>query len=101
MVIIYTTCKDVEEAKKLGKLIIERKLAACVNIWPIDSIYFWEGALAEDTEVALFIKTLESKIPDVEDLISANHSYSTPFVGAIEVRRLNRAYREWMTHVVS
>ena len=100
MVFIYTTCRDVGEAKKLGKLILEKKLAACVNIMPIESIYQWEGGLKEDQEAALLIKTNEPKIADIESLILGSHSYSTPFVGAVDVHRLNREYREWMTQII-
>ncbi len=100
MILIYTTCKDEEEGKKLARLIIEHRLASCVNMWPIQSVYHWEGAVKEDHEVALYIKTLESKLQPIEDLIVQNHSYVTPFIGAIDVKRINHAYREWMSEVV-
>ncbi len=100
MVFIYSTCQNVEEARKLSKLIVERKIAACVNAWPIESCYTWEGKMKCENEYALLIKTNESKVQDVEDLIQQNHSYSTPIVAAVDVRRVNRAYKEWMTTVV-
>lgn len=100
MVFIYSTCQNVEEARKLSKLIVERKIAACVSWWPIESCYTWEGAMKCETEYALLIKTNESKVQDVEDIIQQNHSYSTPLVAAVDVRRVNRAYKEWMTTVV-
>ena len=100
MVLIYTTCRDIDEAKKIGELLVKNGLAACINTWTIESCYMWEGAMKCETEGALFIKTLESKVPDVENLIEQNHSYATPFIGAIEVKRLNRAYKEWMTQVI-
>ena len=100
MVLVYSTCRDEEEARKLSRLIISRKLASCVNIWRIGSIYEWDGDLREEKEVALLIKTLETKVQDLEDLIAKNHTYSTPFVGVVDVRRINRAYKEWMTQVV-
>ncbi len=100
MVLIYITCKNTDEAKKIGKLIIERHLAACVNIWPMESIYFWQGKLTENNETALIVKTHEPKIADIEALILQNHSYATPFIGSIDVRRLNREYKEWMSTVI-
>ncbi|MCL4400005.1 divalent-cation tolerance protein CutA [Patescibacteria group bacterium] len=100
MVLIYSTCGSAEEARNLSKLIIERKIAACVNTWPIESCYTWEGAVKCESEYALLIKTNESKVQDVEDLILKNHTYSTPLVAVVDVRRLNRAYKEWMTTVV-
>jgi len=100
MVIIYSTFKNTEEAVKIGKLILDKKLASCVNIWPMQSMYYWDGKLESHVEGAMFIKTLEHHISEIEELIKAHHSYSTPYVGAIEIRRFNRDYREWMTSVV-
>lgn len=100
MVFIYSTCRDIEEARKLSKLIVEKKVAACVNMWPIESCYTWEGAMKCENEYALIIKTNESKIQDIEDMIHENHSYSTPIVAAIDVKRINRVYKEWMSGIV-
>ncbi|MDI6883380.1 MAG: divalent-cation tolerance protein CutA [Patescibacteria group bacterium] len=100
MIFIYTTCRDIEQAKKIAKLIIERKLAGCCNIWPISSIYFWENKLKEDKEVALLIKTIEAKLQEIETLIQANHTYSIPCVAAIDIRRINRAYKEWLARCI-
>lgn len=101
MVLIYTTCKDIDEAKKIGKLIIEKHLAACVNVWPIGSTYFWQDKLTEDNEAALLIKTNEPKIADIEEVLVKNHVYATPFIGSIDVKRLNREYKEWMSTVIA
>lgn len=101
MVLIYTTCRDAEEAKKLGRAIVERRLAACVNIWPMESMYFWKGEFTEDKEAILIIKTNEPKIAEIESFILQNHSYSTPFVGSVVLHRLNREYKEWMAGVMA
>jgi len=100
MVLIYSTCRDVEEARKLSKLFVEKKVVACVDMWPVESCYIWEGALKCENEYALLIKTNESKVQDVEDIIHQNHSYSVPVVATVDVRRVNRDYKEWMSGVV-
>lgn len=100
MVFIYTTCRDAEEGKKLSELIIGRHLAAGTNMWPVESCYEWEGALKCEKEYAVLIKTNEAKVQDIEELVIANHSYSTPFIGTVDVRRLNREYKEWMSQIV-
>ncbi|MEK7512706.1 MAG: divalent-cation tolerance protein CutA [Patescibacteria group bacterium] len=100
MVFVYTTCAKKEEADTLGKLVIGKKLAACVNMWPIESCYMWEGSMKCEQEHAVLIKTLESKLQPIEDLILRNHTYSTPFVGAVDIRRINREYKEWMAQVI-
>ena len=96
MVFIYTTCATTGEAEKLGKLILDKKLGACIDYWPIRSMYHWEGDLKHLEEVMMLITTFEPKIETVSDLISKNHSYSTPLIGSVDVRRINRAYKEWM-----
>lgn len=100
MVFIYSTCKDTKEATRLGNLIIKSHLAACVNIWPIQSMIMEGDKLKNQTEAAILIKTIEKNLQPVEDLLEANHSYATPFVGAFDIRRINRKYKEWMATVV-
>lgn len=97
MVFIYTTCKNTDEAKSLGTMIIKEKLGACVDFWPIQSYYNWEGDLKCVDQIMLCITTFENKSEDVNELISQNHSYSVPMIATTDVRRINRAYKEWMT----
>jgi periplasmic divalent cation tolerance protein len=97
MVFIYTTCENSVDAKRLGKIIIESKLGACVDFWPIQSMYYWEGKLEEREQIMLLVTTLESKLEDVHELIAQNHTYSTPIIAGVDIRRLNREYKEWMT----
>lgn len=96
MVFIYTTCADPEEAKSLGKLIIDKKIGACVDYWPINSMYNWKNGFKEISQIMLLITTLESKLEEVNNLISKHHSYSAPLIAGLDVRRINRAYKEWM-----
>lgn len=97
MVFIHTTCATKEEAESLGKLIISKKMGACVHYWPIRSMYTWEGEFKRMEEVMMVITTFEPKLEEVNDLISKHHSYSTPLIAGVDVRRINRAYKEWMT----
>ncbi len=97
MLFINTTCANEEEAQKLGKMIIDKKIGACVHYWPIRSMYNWEGGLKQGEEIMMNITTFEPKLEEVNDLISKHHSYSTPLIAGVDVRRINRAYKEWMT----
>ncbi len=97
MVFIYTVCENIAQAKELGRKIIKARVAACVNIWPIESIYFWEGKLTEGQEAVLLIKTNEQKFADIENFLKKYHTYSTPIIASINVDRLNREYKEWMS----
>lgn len=86
-----------EEAEKLAKLIIEKKMGACVDYWPVNSYYRWEGSAGLHSEVMILITTFESKLEDMNELISQNHTYATPLIAGVDVRRVNRSYKEWMT----
>jgi uncharacterized protein involved in tolerance to divalent cations len=62
---------------------------------------YMEGkGLKNRTEAAMIIKTVEKNLQPIEDLIEKNHAYSTPFVGAFDIRRINRVYKEWMATVM-
>lgn len=100
MIFLHTTCSTFEEAEKLGKLIIDKKMGACVHYWPIKSMYNWKGELKKREEIMMTITTFEPKLEDVNDLISKYHSYSTPLIAGVDVRRINRAYKEWMMEEV-
>ena len=85
-----------EEAKKLGGLIIEKKIAACVDFWPVSSCYNWEGSMKCLDQAMLLVTTFETKIEDVNEIISKNHTYSIPLIAGVDVRRVNSSYKEWM-----
>ena len=78
--IAHTTTSSKEEAIKIARELVENRLAACVNIHPIDSVYSWEGKIEEDKEFALSIKTTTSKVQVVTDYIRKMHSYELPAI---------------------
>ncbi|MFA5771588.1 MAG: divalent-cation tolerance protein CutA [Thermoplasmata archaeon] len=81
VVIIYTTTKDVKEAKKIGKTLVDRKLAACVNIIPkMNSVYRWKGSVEEAKEAVLLVKTTDSNVEKVKKSIVKMHSYELPCI---------------------
>lgn len=100
MFFIYTTCEKKEEAEKIAKLIIDNKFGVCVDYWPIESMYNWENKLVQTVQYMVMVSTSESKLEIINDLISQNHSYSVPLIGGVDVRRINRAFKEWLTSEV-
>lgn len=96
MIFIYTSCQNIEEAKGLAKLVLGKKLVGDIDIWPIDSLSLGDGGIKEEKEIALLMKTSESKLAEIESLILKNHAYKTPCIAAIDVRRINREYKEWL-----
>ncbi len=101
MVFLYITCKDADEAKRIGRTLVERKMAGCVNIAPIDSIYSENGKTKEVTEASLLVKTIDSKVQAVEDVVRDLHSYSTPCIASFALHRLNREYKDWLVRAVA
>lgn len=96
MVFVYSTFPTKEEAKKIGQELIEKKLAGCVNIFPIDSIYSFEGKIVKDKEFAMFIKTKRENFKKVEKFILKNHSYNTPCIVEIPISRATPKYLKWL-----
>jgi len=89
-----------EEAQSLGTLIINKKIAACVDFWPISSCFNWKGSFQCVSQAMLLITTFEAKLKEVNEIISDNHTYSIPLIAGVDVRRINHSYKEWMTESI-
>lgn len=96
-VLVITTIDDTERAAVLAGQLVEKKLAACVNVsGPFTSYYEWQGRIEHDTEVKLFIKSFREKWPELLDYVQKNHGYDVPELNMIEIADLNPDYLEWM-----
>ena len=83
---IYMTASSKTEAQKIGKALVESRLAACVNILDnMQSIYRWEEKVQEDAEVVLIAKTTESLVAQLIDKVKSLHSYDCPCVVSLPV----------------
>ncbi len=100
MIFIHTICKDIEEAQKLSNLIIENGIGACVDYWPISSCCKVGGNTVCQTRFKLLITTFESKLDAVTNFITENQSEVVPLIAGVDVRRINRPYKEWMMEVI-
>lgn len=99
--VAFVTTPDKESAKKLAHGIIERKLAACVNIIPnIESIYMWENQINEDNEYLMMIKTRSTRIDELSKFVRENHSYSVAEVISLPIESGNLPYLNWITQTV-
>ncbi len=97
MYVVLTTTPNIEEAESLARKIVEKKLAACVQILPqMKSVYFWEGAIQIDDEYLLLIKTLPEKFDELETFIQTNHSYETPEIVVLQAADVSESYLAWM-----
>jgi periplasmic divalent cation tolerance protein len=95
--IVITNAPDRDVALKIARALIERKLAACVNILAeCTSVYRWQGKLETATEVPLLIKTRAAIYPEVEAAIKSLHPYELPEIVAVPIERGLAAYLEWV-----
>ena len=100
MLIVMTTIDSEEKAEELAKGIVEQRLAACVQVLPrMTSFFFWEGAVQREEEHLLLIKTAEEKFGEVEAYIREHHSYDVPEVAAIRAEQVSEPYAKWLREV--
>lgn len=97
IVLIYTTFGSLEDAERCGRALVERRLAACVNILPrMVSIYEWQGELDRDEEVVMLVKTRGSMAETTRAALAEVHPYDTPAILTIPTAHVNEAYRDWL-----
>ena len=97
MIMFYVPCPDREEALKIARSLVERRLTACANILEgCTSVYEWEGKLNEEKEVILIMKTVKSLHLEVEKAITELHSYDCPCVVALDTSEVNLPFFEWV-----
>lgn len=100
-VLILTTAGTEAEARKLAESLVERRLAACVNIVPrIQSVYRWEGKVESSEEFLLLIKTTEARTADVQSAIRELHSYELPEFVVISIKAGSAEYLNWINDSV-
>ena len=88
-----------DEARAIARALVERRLAACVNVLPgVASIYQWEGTVCEDDELLLIIKTSEERLPALTDQLLELHPYDVPEIIALPINALegNPMYLQWI-----
>jgi periplasmic divalent cation tolerance protein len=86
-------------AKALARALVEKRLAACVQIMPIESVYTWEKKVEEAAELLLFCKIKRADYDDVATAIRAVHSYATPEIVLIPIETGSADYLAWIDAV--
>ena len=100
--LFIVTVNRLDDGKKIAKILIENKLAACVNIIQnVISIYEWKGKMEEDSEYILLIKTTEEKSDLLIQKIQEIHSYETPECVAFKIEKGSKQYLDWIDEVVN
>ena len=94
--LVVTTLATREQALALGREMVEIGLAACAQVGAIDSVYRWQGAVAQDSEFRLLLKTRPALYAALEAALRERHPYDLPAIHAIATVRADAAYAEWV-----
>jgi periplasmic divalent cation tolerance protein len=97
--LVMTTCGDKASAEAIARELIAKRLAACVQIFPIDSFYEWEGAVENAHEAMVFCKIKRVDYADVEAAILAAHAYANPEIIEVPIEKGAPAYLAWIASV--
>jgi periplasmic divalent cation tolerance protein len=96
MIAILTTVDSKECAGRIARALVEQKLAACVQISAIDSVYTWDSEVQESPEFRLLAKTTDERYPEVEDTIRMLHTYDLPAIVGFPLPRAYAPYADWV-----
>ena len=93
---IMTTTDSLEEARSISATLVERRLAACAQISSIHSYYSWEGAVQNDEEFRILLKTTDERYAEAEAAILELHSYDLPAIVAFDITQAYGPYADWV-----
>jgi periplasmic divalent cation tolerance protein len=95
--VVFITAANADEAEKISAVLVEERLAACVNvITGCRSIYRWNGELVKDDEVLMVVKTARRRFAALEKRVTALHSYDVPEIIAVELSELSAGYEKFL-----
>ncbi len=94
-IIIYTTNPNLKTARRIGNYLLQKRLIACVNYFPIESSYWWKGKIEDVSEVVSILKTKKENWAKVKKEIQKIHPYKTPCIIKIDVGA-NENYAKWL-----
>ena len=96
MISVYITCKDLGEAKNIAKHLLDNKLIACANMFPVESMFNWDGKLKEIREVAMLCKAKKENFISIEKEVKKRHTYDVPCIVAFDWVESNKDFSRWV-----
>lgn len=101
-IVVLTTCPDDTVATRLARDLVEAGLAACVSrVGPVHSTFRWQGAIQDEPEVLLVIKTVSARYPELEMRLKSLHPYDVPEIIALPLNRGSTEYLDWLSAAVA
>ena len=96
-IVVLMTAANAEEAERIASMLVDARLAACVQILPvIKSVYRWKGEIVRENEVLLSAKTTREKFDELDRAVRAIHSYETPEIVALPITVGSERYLNWL-----
>ena len=99
-IVVLVTAGSLKEARRIARRLVEARLAACVNLSPVESIYRWQGKVETGRERLLIIKTSRELFPKLQDEIVKLHSYSTPEIICLPIVDGSPQYLNWLSECI-
>ena len=102
VLIVFCTFPDGAVARQIGTVLVEKQLAACVNLIPaVESVYRWQGKVESSTETLAVFKTTAASFTDFERALAEAHPYDVPEIVAVEPAAIACSYRAWVLQNVA
>lgn len=101
LVTVSISFGNAEEAAAVARELVDRRLAACAQFWPMRSVYRWEGQVEEAEEYMLAAKTVAGLLPDIDALVRGRHTYEVPEIIAHPMLWASEPYARWVQESVS
>lgn len=95
-IIIISTYPNKKSITKIANELVQNKIAACVNITKISSIYSWQGKIENASEYLVLFKTTQKNKKSLKEKINASHPYDIPEIAEINITSINKSYLKWL-----
>jgi len=99
--VVLVTASSVDEARQIAQGLLDSRLAACVNVVPVESLFRWEGAIQHEAEALMIIKTRAGAFDRLAQAIKAAHSYDVPEIIALPIAAGSAEYLKWIEDEVT
>jgi periplasmic divalent cation tolerance protein len=93
---VLTTVDSLDQARAIATALVERRLAACVQISSIESVYTWQGEAQNEKEFRVMAKTVADRYPEIEAAIRTLHTYELPAIYALDIAQVFEPYADWV-----
>lgn len=101
MIYIFWSCANRDEAKKIIHGLLENRLIACASVFPVESIYTWEGKVESASECKVILKSAADHFEAIRAYISSRCSYQVPEIASINASHVHAPYKKWLEGAIN